>query len=316
MIALELQALSQRRENLLVEIGRVVVASGFTLQRQRLAEDRNGVLLTMVVRGPARSQRALAAAMDAHDRIISFTLSAFEEGVQKPHFAASRIIAYEPDAPVPAPAIEPAVAPIRVPDMPQAIRAAAPHEPDHQDDTDADFMFVAAQAPSPQPAAAQVIPPLEPFVELMALGPDIAAVDKLLPKLIDDYPAIFPRLQKLEHSVAEAARASSLLLAGQRVGASLYARDYHLDVQLELLDAIERVGVPALGALVSVDRQGEQLHIRDSPICAENGRSGCVFFSGFLEGVLAPATCSNSVSIFSVCCRSFGAGECILAVSD
>ena len=68
--------------------------------------------------------------------------------------------------------------------------------------------------------------------------------------------------------------------------------------------------------LVQVDQQAEQLHIHDSPICSESGQSGCVFFSGFLEGLLGPAMQSNQISIFSVCCRSFGAGECILAVSD
>jgi hypothetical protein len=321
MIALEIQALSERRENLLIEIGRVVLAQGFTLQRQRLADDPHGVLLTMVVRGPERKQRALAAAMDAQERIISYQISAFEEGVQKPHFAATRRIAYQPVAPVTEPPVEPTAVEAPAPAV-ETIDAAEESEvltavelstePDYAQAMAADIPLAIVPAPAPEPTA----PPIEPFVELILLGPDVAAVDKMLPKLLSDYPDIFPRLRKLEDSVAEAARASSLLLAGQRLGASVFERDHGSSRGLGLLEAIERVGMPSLRLLVQVDQQAEQLHIHDSPICSESGQSGCVFFSGFLEGLLGPAMQSNQITIFSVCCRSFGAGECILAVSD
>ncbi|MEO8779195.1 MAG: hypothetical protein ABI389_11070, partial [Rhodanobacter sp.] len=103
MIELEIQALSERRQGLLVEIGHFVIASGFTLQRQRLIQDPHGVLLTMVVRGPARKMRALQAALDADERIISFQLAPFVEGEQKPHFAASRTIPNYVPAAIPEP---------------------------------------------------------------------------------------------------------------------------------------------------------------------------------------------------------------------
>jgi hypothetical protein len=183
-------------------------------------------------------------------------------------------------------------------------------EPDYAQAMTADIPLAVVPAPAP------IAPPLEPFIEMIPLGPDVTSVDKMLPKLLSDYPDIFPGLRKLEDSVAEAARASSLLLAGQRLGASIFERDHGSSRGLGLLEAIERVGMPSLRLLVQVDQQAEQLHIHDSPICSESGQSGCVFFSGFLEGLLAPAVQSNQVSIFSVCCRSFGAGECILAVSD
>ena len=321
MIALEIQALSQRRENLLIEIGRVVLAQGFTLQRQRLADDPHGVLLTMVVRGPERKQRALAAAMDAQERIISYQISAFEEGVQKPHFAATRRIAYQLVAPVTEPPVEPTAVEAPAPVV-ETLDAAEDSEvltalelstePDYAQAIAADIPLAVVPAPASEPTA----PSIEPFVEMIPLGPDVTSVDKMLPKLLSDYPDIFPRLRKLEDSVAEAARASSLLLAGQRLGASVFERDHGSSRGLGLLEAIERVGMPSLRLLVQVDQQAEQLHIHDSPICSESGQSGCVFFSGFLEGLLGPAMQSNQISIFSVCCRSFGAGECILAVSD
>ena len=90
MIELEIQALSERREGLLIEVGRMAVANGFTLQRQRLIQDPHGILLTIVVRGPPRRKHALEAALEACDRIISFEVAAFVEGEQRPHFAASR----------------------------------------------------------------------------------------------------------------------------------------------------------------------------------------------------------------------------------
>jgi hypothetical protein len=95
----------------------------------------------------------------------------------------------------------------------------------------------------------------------------------------------------------------------------VFERDHGASRPLALVDAIERVGLPALGLLVDVERHAEQLHIRRSPICRENGASGCAFFSGFLEGLLAPAVRGETVSIFSLGCRSFGAGECIVAIS-
>ncbi|HEY9131339.1 MAG TPA: hypothetical protein VIM98_06240 [Dyella sp.] len=72
MIELEMQVLSDRREGLLVELGRVVVANGFSLLRQRLAQDNRGAWLTMVVRGPADRQLLLEEALGTHSRVLSF----------------------------------------------------------------------------------------------------------------------------------------------------------------------------------------------------------------------------------------------------
>jgi len=65
-----------------------------------------------------------------------------------------------------------------------------------------------------------------------------------------------------------------------------------------------------------VELQDGQLHIRHSALCAGDGHSGCGFYGGFLEGLLVPALARRSLSVFPVCCRSFGADECVLAVSD
>jgi hypothetical protein len=329
MIELEIQTLSERRDGLLIELGRAVVTSGFTLQRQRFIQDANGVLFTMIVRGPARKQRALEAALDANERVISFNASTFEEGPPKPHFAASRTIPSQAVAPVPAPTIEaaPVVVPVAVKTKTAAAEAVVvavaiepksfdspviSAEPEPQPEPEPEFAFVVPRAPSPVSAPVEIVP----FVELIPMGPDEEAVLKMLPKLESDYPQIFPRLQTLERAVAEAARESSLELAGQRTGAWVFKRDYASGAKLGVLEAIKHIGIPALGELVEVEQKGEQLHIRNSPLCVEGGQSSCKFFSGYLEGLLGPAVGSDSLSVFAVCCRSCGANECVLAISD
>ncbi|MFZ0872197.1 MAG: hypothetical protein WAM90_15915 [Rhodanobacter sp.] len=326
MIELEIQTLSERREGLLIELGRAVVTSGFTLQRQRFAQDANGVLLTMIVRGPAGKQRALEAALDANERIISFNASTFEEGEPKPHFAASRTMASRSVVPAPTSAIEAAPvvvaaavktkAAVVVSNEPDTLEPATTHvvsaEPEPQPEPEPEFIFVLPRTPVPAPAPEVITP----FVELIPMGPDEEAVVKILPKLENEYPEIFPRLQTLERAVTEAARESSLELAGQRTGAWVFDRDYASDTKLGVHEAIERIAIPALRALVEVEQKGEQLHIRNSPLCFEGGQSSCKFFSGYLEGLLGPAVGSGSLSVFAVCCRSCGANECVLAISD
>lgn len=324
MIELEIQGLSEHREGLLIEVGRLVIASGFTLQRQRLVQDHHGILLTMVVRGPFLKKWALAAALDACERFISVKVARFVEGEPKPHFAASpkRVAhAAAPVLPAAAPApiatsvsptpddhakiVEPVAASAMadVPESPQQ----TPAEPEFE------FIVPTPRVPAPSPAAPASA---APFVERVPLGPDEVAVDKMVRELEYDYPQIMPKLLALQHSVAEAARESSLALAGRRTGAWVFGREYALDGGLDLRGAIERIGVPALRALVEVDQQGAQLHIHESPLCTEEGHSGCHFFSGFLEGLLEPAIAPGSLSIFAVCCRSYGADECVLAITD
>lgn len=323
MIELEIQALSETREGLLIEVGRFVLANGFTLQRQRLVQDPHGTLLTMVVRGPARRKRALEAALDGYERIISFELSPFVEGVAKEHFAASRTQA--PHAAVPTPAPAPPATPRAAPAIPAATVqepppvvataiapvAASDAPPVHEEP---DFEFILAATPVPPAAPAPAV--VTPFVELTPLDADEAAVDKALRALADEYPQIMPRLLALDRGVPDGARESTLALAGQRVGAWVFAREHAPAAPMDLQQAIARIGVPALRALVEVEQEGAQLHIRDSPLCTQDGHSGCRFFSGLLEGLLGPAVASNELSIFAVCCRSCGADACVLAISD
>jgi hypothetical protein len=320
MIELEIQGLSPSREGLLIEVGRFVMANGFTLQRQRLVQDPHGILLTMVVRGPSRGRKPLEAALSAYERFISFQMFPFVDGEPKPHFAVSlpRMAYTPPPAPsVAAPATPPIIAsatsPIKAAEALAASEPADAPEPRQASAAEPEFEFI---QPTPRPsAAAPAAVAATPFVDLVPLGPDEPAVEKMLRALEYDYPKIVPQLLALQQSVAEAARESSLALAGKRTGSWVFQSEYLLDDGLDLREAIERIGVPALHALVEVDQQGTQLHIHDSPLCSD-GHSDCSFFGGFLEGLLGPAIAPGSMSIFPVCCRSYGADACVLAISD
>lgn len=324
MLELEIQTLSEKREGLLMDIGRLLVANGFTLQRHRLVQDPHGALMTMVVRGPSRRKRALESALDEHERIISFKIAPFQDGASTPHFAASRVLPRPSGvaASTPSPAIDalPVVAEEIAVEPPKAavsVVAIVSIEPltlppVPEPEPEPEFVFIVPRVPAPAPAPVVVVP----FVELIPEGPDVEAVDTMLPKLKNDYPQIFPRLLKLDAAVSAVAREASLMLVGQRLGAWVSECDPASREPFALREAIERVAIPALAALVDVGQRYDQLHIHHSPLCSEDGHSGCAFFNGYLQGLLGPATGSDSLSIFAVCCRSYGADACVLAISE
>jgi len=72
MIQLEVQVVSHQREGLLVELGRVVHAHGYTVLRQRLTTGAGGEAnLILALRGPAERQMALEEALATHPRVQS-----------------------------------------------------------------------------------------------------------------------------------------------------------------------------------------------------------------------------------------------------
>lgn len=70
MAELEVRVVSERREGLLLELGRVVYEYGHVLVRQRLVQEAQGACLTLVLRGPTEQQRALEDALGTHPRVL------------------------------------------------------------------------------------------------------------------------------------------------------------------------------------------------------------------------------------------------------
>lgn len=72
MTELEVRVVSEQRVGLLVELGHIVAKYRYTLLRQRMLPDPQGVSLTMMIRGPDESQMALEEAIAVHPRVLSF----------------------------------------------------------------------------------------------------------------------------------------------------------------------------------------------------------------------------------------------------
>jgi hypothetical protein len=120
MVELEVQVFSDRREGLLVELGRAVVANGFSLIRQRLTQDSHGAWLTMLVRGPTEQRFALEETLGTHNRVLSFEASlAGEVAAIATNFTKGAHVAAPAPSPEPPLILEPPVLPAAavVPDI-------------------------------------------------------------------------------------------------------------------------------------------------------------------------------------------------------
>lgn len=72
MVDVEFRVVSDRREGLLLALGQVVLASGFTLLRQRMGAGPEGVVLTMLVRGSPNNLLQLEENLGTHPLVRSF----------------------------------------------------------------------------------------------------------------------------------------------------------------------------------------------------------------------------------------------------
>jgi hypothetical protein len=79
MIKLEVHILSDRREGLLIELGRLVIANGFTLLRRRLFQDSQGIWLMMLISGQAEKQFVLEEILASHPRVLSFEAALIDD---------------------------------------------------------------------------------------------------------------------------------------------------------------------------------------------------------------------------------------------
>ncbi len=85
MVDVEFRVVSDRREGLLLALGQAVIASGFTLLRQRMAGGSDGVVvLTMLVRGPQVHLLGLEECLGTHPLVRSFEAT-------RPHGTPERV---------------------------------------------------------------------------------------------------------------------------------------------------------------------------------------------------------------------------------
>jgi predicted hydrocarbon binding protein len=72
VVDIEFHIYADRREGLLLELGRIVMNSGFNLLRPRLSAIDGGVLLTLAVRGPQKHLLALQDRLSSNPLVRSF----------------------------------------------------------------------------------------------------------------------------------------------------------------------------------------------------------------------------------------------------
>lgn len=109
MADIEFRVVSDRREGLLLELGRLVIASGFTLQRQRMTKTDEGVVLMMIVRGPEGNLLGLEDRLGSHPMVLSF------EAMAQDAAAAPTPVAVSPPRPSGLGAANEAVGPVAAP---------------------------------------------------------------------------------------------------------------------------------------------------------------------------------------------------------
>lgn len=146
-------------------------------------------------------------------------------------------------------------------------------------------------------------------------APDVAQIEQILPRLTQEFPRIYPGLAALENAVADSAREPSLFLAGRRLGAWLHKRDYANRIGLSLGDAIRSIAGPALRQIADIEQRAVHAHVLDSPLCVPWDRSGCKFYGGYVEGLLAVAVAGKKVRVRHLSCRSHGAAHCSLEIA-
>lgn len=89
MVDVEFRVVSDRREGLLLALGQVVLASGFTLLRQRMVTGSEGVVLTMLVRGSPNNLLQLEENLGTHPLVRSFESAQGESGQLLGQFATA-----------------------------------------------------------------------------------------------------------------------------------------------------------------------------------------------------------------------------------
>lgn len=72
MADLTIQVISERRDGLLIELGRIATAHRHVLLRQRMVRDTQGYRLTLELRGPGEEQLPMQEAIAAHPRVQDY----------------------------------------------------------------------------------------------------------------------------------------------------------------------------------------------------------------------------------------------------
>ena len=91
-VELQIRVVADQKESLLFELGQIVMACGFSLVRQRMAESNEGVSLNFAVRGPETSMLELEDRIATHRRVRSYESMMHEVAAPAPSRVARRSV--------------------------------------------------------------------------------------------------------------------------------------------------------------------------------------------------------------------------------
>ncbi len=282
-VEVQVRVVADHKEGLVFELGQIVMACGFSLVRQRMADSNEGVSLNFAVRGPEASVLELEDRLATHRRVRSYESMMHEVAPTAPRTVA---------APVPRAGGYGQTSNYAPPPI---MARASPHEMPLNGRA-AEF---GARTAAPRPSY------------------DRSRLEIVLPKLAADYPQILPRLVLLEQEVPPDEHDGVLRYVGSRVGAWVYKRDFSLGARLGLHDAVRHIALPAVRQLLPADIDDEGLRIKASPFCG-NGQHGrtCHFFRGFFEGLLNTSREDRPANVEEAHCRNSGASYCVFTFNE
>lgn len=134
-------------------------------------------------------------------------------------------------------------------------------------------------------------------------------IEAQLPGLAKLYPRIFPRLINMLSKLPDEHKAASMKLAGRRVGAWVYKRDYAFGGRLDFHGVLKQIALPVLSELMPTELVDHELHVEGCPLC--NRSSNGDFFCGMLEGILQEAGVGEGSLVRETFCRSEGHKYCV-----
>ncbi|HEX7917418.1 4-vinyl reductase [Rudaea sp.] len=92
MFEVQIRIFASGKEGLMLEVGRIVIESGFALLRQSLNESDGGFLLTLTLRGPETALPELEERIAMHRLVRSIDFSVCESAVEPPEEFDSTVI--------------------------------------------------------------------------------------------------------------------------------------------------------------------------------------------------------------------------------
>jgi predicted hydrocarbon binding protein len=99
-------------------------------------------------------------------------------------------------------------------------------------------------------------------------------------------------------------------VAGKRLGAWVFKRDFSLGAKFDGNEFIKRVVLPASAQIANISAEDSTLYVERSPLSSDEKAHGCRFFSGLFEGLGNEAHYLGRVVVAEKECCSRGAARC------